>query len=424
MHQTANIDSIKVFLTDIYECALRPVLPKYAMVDLEIPDITGKIFLLSVGKAAAQMASAIYNRLPKGTNGMVVTRTGYAPPGLVPENFSFFEASHPVPDAVGAQAAQMALAAADDLGKDDMLLLLMSGGASSLLPAPAPGINLAEKQAITRALLHSGAPIDQMNIMRKHLSAIKGGKLAARAFPAATHMIAISDIPGDDMAMIGSGPSLPDNSTCADAISIAQQYEIALPDHVKTMLENGMLETPKSVDAEMQNIKAALCARPANMCAAAKKAVEAQGYEAIMLGDDLEGDALALGREHAKLALKYRDEGRKLALISGGEATVKVRNKNGRGGRCTAYLLALAIALNGATDIIGFAADSDGIDGSEDNAGAFFWPGILDEMGGIAAAQKWCDSDNSYLAFAASNALLVTGPSGTNVNDLRMLLIH
>jgi glycerate 2-kinase len=424
VHQTTNPDSIKAFLKELYERALAPALPENAMSDLDWPQVPGRTYILSVGKAATQMFAAIQNRLPDHAEGLIVTRRGYVQPGFAPDNMRIVEASHPVPDAAGAVAAQMALVAADALGEDDLLLVLMSGGASALLPAPAEGISLTEKQNMTLALLHCGAPIGEMNIVRKHLSAIKGGRLTARAWPAATHMIAISDIPGDDIAMIGSGPTVADSSTCADTLAIIEKYQIALPAAIRTRLEADMLETPKSGDPKMQRSNAVICARPADMCAAAVGAAKARGYEAIMLGDALEGDALRLGREHAMRALALKAEGRKVALISGGEATVTVHNRDGRGGRCTAYLLACSLTLEGEPDICGFAADSDGIDGSEDNAGAFLWPGILDAMGGGGEARQWLDSDNSYLAFQKADGLLMTGPSGTNVNDLRVLLVR
>lgn len=423
MHQTTNPDSIKAFLEDLYFQALQPALPVNAMRDVEWPQVPGRTYLLSIGKAASQMTSAILDRLPKNVDGLIVTRQGYVQPGFAPDNLQIVEASHPVPDSVGAEAAQSALQAADGLGADDLLLVLMSGGASALLPAPAEGISLVEKQAVTRALLGCGAPISEMNMVRKHLSAIKGGRLAARAWPAATHMIAISDIPGDDIAMIGSGPTVVDSSTCADTLAIAARYDIILPPLVTKKLASGALETPKADDPKMQRATTELCARPADMCAAAVAAVAAMGYEPIMLGDALEGDALELGCDHAAQALAIKASGRKAALISGGEATVTLRNRNGRGGRCTAYLLALALTLQGEPDICGFAADSDGIDGSEDNAGGYLWPGILDLMGGAGQARELLEQDNSYLAFEKAGALLMTGPSGTNVNDLRVILV-
>ncbi|MEO9633222.1 MAG: DUF4147 domain-containing protein [Parasphingorhabdus sp.] len=424
MHKTSNPDSTKAFLKDLYERALAPALPVNAMGDVMWPIVSGRTYILAVGKAASQMAAAIENRWPEEATGLIVTRQGYAQPGFTPHNMQIVEASHPVPDAAGAQAAQAALAAVDALGQDDLLLVLMSGGASALLPAPAAGISLPEKQAVTRALLHCGAPIGEMNIVRKHLSAIKGGHLAARAWPATTQLIAISDIPGDDIAMIGSGPTVADSSTCGDALAIVEKYGISLPPAIRAMLESDLLETPKPGDSKMQRSKGKICARPADMCAAAVAVVEDHGYEAIMLGDALEGDALQLGYAHAQQALAFKEQGRKVALISGGEATVTVRNRDGRGGRCTAYLLACALALEGEPDICGFAADSDGIDGSEDNAGAFLWPGILENMGGAEQARQFLDRDDSYRAFERADALLMTGPSGTNVNDLRVLLVR
>ena len=424
MHKTANPDSVKAFLKDLYDRALAPALPENAMRCVGWPDVPGRTYILSVGKAATPMVTAIQDRLPKKTEGLVVTRRGYVHRGFAADNMRIVEASHPVPDAAGAEAARAALAAADMLGEDDLLLVLMSGGASALLPAPAKGISLAEKQEVTRALLRCGAPIGEMNIVRKHLSAIKGGRLAARAWPAATHMIAISDIPGDDIAMIGSGPTVADSSTCADALAIAQKYRITLPPAIRAQLVSETLETPKSGDPEMQFASAEICARPADMCAAASVAARESGYEVIMLGDALEGDAIELGRDHATQALAYKAAGRKTALISGGEATVAVRNPDGRGGRCTAYLLSCALTLAGEPDICGLAADSDGIDGSEDNAGAFLWPEVLSRMGGAAQARQLLDRDNSYRAFQKADGLLMTGPSGTNVNDLRILLVR
>jgi glycerate 2-kinase len=423
VHKTANPNRIKAFLKDLYERALAPALPENAMRDQRWPEVPGQTFILSVGKAATQMVTAIQDRLPDQAEGLVITRRGYVQPGFAPLHMHIIEASHPVPDSAGAEAARLALAAADALGQDDLLLVLMSGGASALLPATAAGISLEEKQAVTRDLLRCGAPIREMNIVRKHLSAIKGGHLAARAWPAKTHMIAISDIPGDDIAMIGSGPTVADSSTCADALAIAEKYAINLPDMIMAKLAKGLLETPKSDDQTMRRTSGVICARPADMCAAAAEAAEAQGYQVVMLGDALEGDALELGREHAKKAIALKAKGSKTALISGGEATVSVKNPNGRGGRCTAYLLACALALEKEPDICGFSADSDGIDGSEDNAGAFLWPGILDAMGGEETARQLLADDNSYLAFKNADALLMTGPSGTNVNDLRVLLI-
>jgi hydroxypyruvate reductase len=424
MYETGNPSKVKAFLRAIYDEALAPALPANAMKDISWPAVDGVTYLLSVGKAATQMACAVYNRLPADARGYIVTRSGYAEDGFSPDNLTIIEASHPVPDTTGAEAGQRILADVGDLGPDDLLLVFMSGGASALLPAPADGLSLAKKQTITRALLRSGAPISEMNMVRKHLSAIKGGRLAKAAYPARTHMVAISDIPGDDIAMIGSGPTVADPSTYLQTLNIIDKYSIELPTSFRQKLAAGEVETPKPGAAELTRSTATLCARPADMCAAAVAAVSKLGYEPIMLGDALEGDAIELGQEHAEMALEYQRNGHKIALISGGEATVTVKNKNGRGGRCSAYLLSCAIALKGAENTIGFAADSDGIDGSEDNAGAYLWPSLLDDMGGSGAAASFLKNDDSYRAFEVANALMMTGPSGTNVNDLRVLLVN
>lgn len=403
--------------------ALAPALPKIAMEGARWPKVKGQTYLLSVGKAATQMAAAIENQLPDDIEGLIVTRQGYSQPGFDPNNISIVEASHPVPDNAGALAAQNLLSAAEKLGEHDLLLVLMSGGASSLLPAPTKNISLMEKQSITKSLLHCGAPISEMNIVRKHLSAVKGGQLAVKAWPARTHMIAISDIPGDDVSMIGSGPTIADSSTCKDALQIVDQYGIAIPKLILDQWQQGILETPKQDDPRMDRSTYEICACAADICEAAAKIAKTNGYEPVLLGDDLEGDAVQLGKEHARLALELKSNGRKAAIISGGEATVTVQNQDGRGGRCTSYLLACSLALKNTRGICGFAADTDGIDGTEDNAGAFFWPGVIDMMGGGQHGQDFLEADNSYVAFDRANALLKTGPSGTNVNDLRVILV-
>ena len=265
MHKTTDPRSAKAFLKAMYERALAPALPADAMRDLHWPAVPGRTYILSVGKAATHMVAAIEKRMPEKADGLIVTRKGYVHAGFVPSGLQLVEASHPVPDANGADAAQLALAAAGALDEKDLLLVLMSGGASALLPAPAEGLSLTQKQEITRSLLMSGAPIRDMNVVRKHLSAIKGGRLAAAAWPAATHMIAISDIPGDDIALIGSGPTVADDSTCAEALDIVDRYGISLPSEVTSDLEQGKLETPKRTDPRMQRSTAEICARPADM---------------------------------------------------------------------------------------------------------------------------------------------------------------
>lgn len=423
MHQNRIPAPDKLFLTSIYAAALKPTLPAQALKEFEPPSVAGTIYLFAAGKAATQMAAAIYPKLSSLRGGIVVTRSGYAQPDFHPDNLDIIEASHPVPDTVGLAAAERAMREIGELGEDDLLLALISGGASSLLPLPVGGVSLTEKQAVTRQLLHCGAPISEMNIVRKHLSAIKGGRLAAAAYPARTQMIGISDVPGDDLGTIGSGPTVADRSTLSEAQEIVARYELQLPVSVVFALANRANETPKPEDVKLSRSEASLCATPEQLVMAAAQYLQSKGYEPQVLGDDLEGDAILMGQDHAALAIQAKSKGRKIAIISGGEATVRVTNPKGRGGRNTAFLLSCAIALNGESGITGFAADTDGIDGSEDHAGAFLWPELLPMIGGSAAATDFLASDCSYTAFQRADALMITGPSGTNVNDLRVLLV-
>lgn len=423
MHQSGFSATDKHFLQSIYDAALKPTLPRNALQGFVAPEVAGKTYLFAAGKAATQMAAAVLPKLTGDVSGLVVTRKGYAESGFNPEELEIIEASHPVPDKLGLLAAKQAVAEISQLKESDLLLALISGGASALLPLPTDGVTLEEKQAVTKQLLRCGAPISEMNIVRKHLSAIKGGRLAAAAYPAQTQMIGISDVPGDDLETIGSGPTIGDPSTLADARAIIARYALNVAPSIGQALTDNSNETPKPDDPRLSRNTASLCARPADLVAAAARAVEYHGYEAVILGDDLEGDAVVLGRDHAERAIALKSKNQKIALISGGEATVKVTNAQGRGGRNTTFLLACAIALDGEPGITGFAADTDGIDGSEDHAGAFLWPGILSAMGGVPKAEELLANNNSYDAFSLANALMITGPSGTNVNDLRLLLV-
>ncbi|MEL6875929.1 MAG: glycerate kinase [Pseudomonadota bacterium] len=424
MHQTTNSAPDKQFLQSIYDVALQPALPEFALRDFAMSPVSGRVWLFAAGKAATGMAAAVLPKLPEPVSGLVVTRQGYATPGFSPSNLEIIEAAHPVPDAVGLKAAERAVREATKLEEGDLMLALISGGASSLLPLPVEGVTLDEKQQLTRQLLHCGAPIFEINIVRKHLSAIKGGRLAAAAWPAQTMTIAISDVPGDDPATIGSGPTVGDESTLADARAVVAQYGLELPDAVAIALQDQHNETPDPDDQRLSRASYSFCARPADLVQAAADAVRERGYEPHVLGDDLEGEAAELGKDHAQLALRLKEKGRRTAIISGGEATVTVSNPDGRGGRNTAFLLSCALEVDGAEGIAGFAADTDGIDGSEDNAGAFLWPGLLDQLDGKTRAQAFLEGDDSYAAFAEADALMMTGPSGTNVNDLRVLLIE
>lgn len=363
--------------------------------------------------------------LPAGRlAGIAVTRAGYARPT---RSIRMVEAGHPVPDEAGLAATLDTLALADSAGADDLVLALISGGASANWIAPAAGISLAEKQAVTRALLRSGAGITEMNTLRKHLSRIKGGRLAARAHPARLVTIAISDVPGDDPAVIGSGPTVPDPTTLAQARAIVERYRLALPESVTRALADPANESPKPGDATFASTSFEFAARPSEVFHAVETAVRAAGYEPILLGTALEGEARDVAMAHAQLARELRAAGRRAIILSGGELTVTVRGE-GRGGPNQEYALALAVALGGAQGVAALAGDTDGTDGGggrpEDPAGAF-----IDETTLARARQIGLDpavflaDNNSTEFFEKLGALLAPGPTCTNVNDFRAILV-
>ncbi len=384
----------------------------------------GRTVVLGAGKAAASMARAVEQNWPEPMEGLVVTRYGH---GLPTRHIEVIQAAHPVPDAAGEAAAARILAMAEGLAADDLLLVLISGGGSSLLSLPSPGLSLAHKQAVNQALLHSGAPIDQMNVVRKHLSAIKGGWLAAAAAPAQVVSLLISDVPGDDPAIIASGPTVADPSTFAQARDILAHYDITPPAAVAAHLAAAEIETPKPGDPRLARCRTTLIATPARSIEAAAALAVASGYTVELLGDDLEGEARELGAQHGQLALSRQamglDAGGGTALLSGGETTVTVRGM-GRGGRNVEYLAGLALALGGAPGINAFAGDTDGIDGTEDNAGAFIAPDTLARAAaaGLDPGTLLANND-AYGLFSALDDLLICGPTLTNVNDFRAILI-
>ena len=375
----------------------------------------GRPLVLAAGKAAAAMARAAERNFAGETSGMAVTRYGH---GLDCERIEVIEAGHPLPDAAGRQAASRFLAAARKLTANDLLLFLVSGGASALLVEPAEGLDLAEKAAINRALLKAGAPIGDMNCLRKHLSAVKGGRLAAAAAPARVVTLAISDVPGDDPAIIGSGPTVADPTSCDDAIMVAERYGIELPARTREALKSGIWESIKPGDQCLDNAIYRIVARPADALNAAAARASSDGLAVRNLGDDLEGEARDLAAAHARLA---RQPG---VLISGGETTVTLSGSSGRGGRNCEYLLALALALDGAPNVHAIACDTDGIDGTEDAAGASIGPDTLRRAraAGMDARRMLQDHD-SYRFFEQLGDLIVTGPTRTNVNDFRAVLI-
>jgi hydroxypyruvate reductase len=396
----------------------------------------GRTLVLGAGKAAGAMAAAVDALWPADAalSGLVVTRYGHVPPAYQAlqlqqtARIEVVEAAHPVPDAAGLAASRRIAELAQGLTADDLVLCLISGGGSSLLTMPAPGLSLADKQAINQALLKSGAAIDEMNTVRKHLSAIKGGRLAARCAPARVATLLISDVPGDAPAVIASGPSVADASSCADALAICARYGIALPSAARAGLDSGAFETPKPGDAAFAGHAVHLIATPQQSLEAAAAQARRWGLDAHILSDEIEGESREVGKVHAALARAVARRGapfrRPCVILSGGETTVTVKNPGGRGGRATEFLLACAIALQGEPGVHVLAADTDGIDGVEDNAGAIVTPDTLARAAslGLKAAEH-LDRNDAYNYFAPLGDLVVTGPTYTNVNDFRAMLI-
>jgi glycerate 2-kinase len=388
----------------------------------------GRTVVVGAGKAAAAMARAVEEhwRGDAGRlSGLVVTRYGH---GLPTRRIEVVEASHPAPDAAGQIAAARILDAVKGLTADDLVLVLLSGGGSALLAAPLAGITLEQKRAVTKALLACGASIGEINCVRKHLSAIKGGRLALAAAPARVLTLAISDVPGDELSTIASGPTVPDPTRCADALEIVERYAIDLPPAARELLGSGAGETPKAGHPGYVRCEAQVIVTAQAVLAAAAAAARARGLTPLVLGDAIEGEAREVARVLAGIALSCADHGVPLAgpcvLLSGGETTVTVRGR-GRGGRNAEFLLGLAVALKGHPRIHAIAGDTDGIDGSEDNAGALV---MADTMARAAAAgidlRAHLTENDAYGVFAALGDLVVTGPTRTNVNDFRAILVE
>ena len=389
------------------------------------PDDGGRLIVIGAGKASAAMARAVEQHWSGRLDGLVVTRYGH---GVPCERINIVEASHPVPDAAGEAAALSIFEKVSGLSAEDRVLALISGGGSALLAAPAVGVTLAEKRVLTSALLRSGASIGEINCVRKHLSALKGGRLAAAAWPASVLTLAISDVPGDDPAVIASGPTVGDPTTAADALKVLDFYGIDLPAALRQRLESGELETPKPGAPRLTNSEFRLIASPRQMLEASAAEAQRLGITALILGDAIEGEAREVGKAMAAMARSCGQHGfpakKPCVLLSGGETTVTLKG-NGRGGRNTEFLLGLASALDGAAGIHALAADTDGIDGSEDNAGAFVGPDTLARARqlGLDIRQSMATND-AWGYFSALGDLLVTGPTRTNVNDFRAILVE
>jgi hydroxypyruvate reductase len=419
------------FLERLFHTAIAAAHPARCLPPL-LPDppASGRLILLAAGKAAGSMAEvAEAHYLGRGfpedrMSGIAVTRHGYGRPLRV---IDMVEAGHPVPDQAGLDAAQRTLELADSATRDDLVLVLISGGASANWTAPAEGLSLEAKQAVTRALLRSGASIGEINTVRKHLSRIKGGRLARRAFPAKLMTIGISDVPGDDPAVIGSGPTVPDPTTLADARAIVARYRLGLPDNVAAALNDPHNETPKLDDPSFRKTEYHLAARPSDAFKAAEAAIRAAGYDCLFLGERLEGEAREVAAAQAALAHELRAQNRRAVILSGGELTVTIRG-NGRGGPNQEFALALATALDGVPGIAALAGDTDGTDGgggsADDPAGAY--------VDGRTAARgralgfdpgAYLADNNSTVFFAAIADLVSTGPTFTNVNDFRAIMV-
>jgi glycerate 2-kinase len=420
------------FLLDLYAAAVAAVsaekcLPPYLQPYLPQPAAlpgSGRTLVIGAGKGAAAMAKAVEEHWPGELSGLVVTRYGH---GAACRRIEVVEAAHPVPDEAGRDAARRMLQMVQGLTEQDLVLCLISGGGSSLLALPADGITLQQKQAINKALLKSGAAITEMNCVRKHLSAIKGGRLALACAPARVVTLLISDVPGDDPAIIASGPTLPDASTSAEALAILRKYAIEVPPAVRQHLESAVAETPKPGDPRFARNRHHVIATAQHALEAAAAAARMAGITPYILSDAIEGEARDIGVMHAALArqvaLRNQPFVRPCVLLSGGETTVTVRG-DGRGGRNAEFLLSLVSALAAEPAIHAIACDTDGIDGSEDNAGACCGPDSLARAAALGLQpRKMLENNDGYGFFSALGDLVVSGPTRTNVNDFRALLI-
>jgi len=413
-------------LRRLFDCAVRAAAPEACLPGrlAGIAPPAGRTVVLGAGKAAAGMArvaeQCLGERGIRDLSGAVVTRRGHA---IACEKIAVFEAAHPVPDQSCIAATRTILRHAQNFSPNDLALILISGGGSSLLCAPAEGLTLADKQNIHRALLRAGAPIAEINCVRKHLSTVKGGQLARRCFPARVHTLSISDVPGDDPAVIASGPTVADPTSAADALAVVNRYGIPIPEVAHKKLRRGEWETPFPEEFTGCEAEYTIAAAAATALQAAARCAKEMQIKTQILGDDLQGEARDLGRLHAdiirNIAQRKKPGDAPLALLSGGETTVTVRG-GGRGGRNAEYLLALTMALAGQPGVYALACDTDSLDGSEDNAGAITGPDTLARARQLGmCAQRHLDDNDAHGFFARLGDLVACGPTGTNVNDFR-----
>lgn len=415
----------KAFLTSIFEAAVAAADPELTIRKHLPAKPKGRTIVIGAGKGSAQMAAAFEKVWDGPIEGLIVTRYGYGAPT---KQLEVVEAAHPVPDAAGLAAAKRLQEIVSGLSEDDLVVALVCGGGSALLPAPAGSLTLADEIAVNEALLASGAPISAMNTIRKHVSTIKGGRLAAAAWPAKVVSLIVSDIPGDNPALVASGPTVPDAASRADALAAIAAYGMKLPDAVMAHINSQASEAPRPDDAKFARNEVHVIASAAVSLEAAASEAKRQGVEAVILSDALEGEAREVGSVHAAIAREVATRDRPfkkpVLILSGGETTVTLRAK-GKGGRNSEFLLAFAIGIDGVEGIDALAADTDGIDGSEDNAGAFCNGSSVTRLRAADVdAKAMLAGNNAWTAFNAVNDLFVPGPTGTNVNDLRAILVR
>ncbi|WP_024588578.1 glycerate kinase [Aliihoeflea sp. 2WW] len=415
----------KTLFTSLFSAAVAAADPERTLRDHLPPCPKGRTIVIGAGKGSAQMARALERAWDGPLEGVVVTRYGY---GCECERIEIIEAAHPVPDEAGLKAGQRLLGAVTGLTADDLVIALVSGGGSALLPAPPAGLTLADEIAVNEALLASGAPISAMNTVRKHVSSIKGGRLAAAAHPARVVSLIVSDIPGDNPAHVASGPTVPDGAMRADALSVVETYGLRLPDAVMAHIRSPAADAPLPDDPRFARNEVRVIASAGISLEAAVSEARRHGIEAVILSDAIEGEAREVGKVHAaiarEIALRDRPFARPVLLLSGGETTVTISQRGGRGGRNTEFLLSLALGIEGLAGVHAFAADTDGIDGSEANAGAFAdWTTATRLRGLGHDPRALLARHDAWGAFDALGDLFAPGPTGTNVNDLRAVLV-
>ncbi|RWB27725.1 MULTISPECIES: glycerate kinase [unclassified Mesorhizobium] len=415
----------KTFLTAIFNAAVAAADPQRTIRDHLPARPKGRTIVVGAGKGSAQMAAAFEKVWDGPIEGLVVTRYGYA---AACQRIEIIEAAHPVPDVAGLEASRRLLEKVRGLTADDLVVALISGGGSALLPAPAEGLTLADEIAVNEALLASGAPIAAMNTIRKHVSIIKGGRLAAAAYPAKVMSLVISDIPGDNPALVASGPTVPDSGSRQEALASIAAYGIKLPAAVMAHINSPAADAPRADDSRFSRNEVHLIASAGVSLEAAAAEARRYGIEAVILSDSIEGEAREVGGVHAAIAREVATRNRPfrkpVLVLSGGETTVTLRAR-GKGGRNSEFLLAFAIGISGMDGIHALAADTDGIDGSEDNAGAFADGSTVSRMRATGVdAKAMLAGNNAWTAFNAVGDLFMPGPTGTNVNDLRAILIR